>query len=206
VGLSADDDHAREQSLHGQWLPALNDGLTRPGGSRPERPVALPSHRLTLYTARHWHAQLTVTHRGHRALEDAGLGVTTKTLINWLSESSRPATTNASAAPDGPPPCASTPPAVTGTRSRNYGRPTSSPTTSSRTTSSTTSSSPTSAKAPTDGTSPAPPTPSNSGSSTHEQPNTRSALPGRPDVHDRPAPRHRSAAFQRPPQRSLPVA
>ncbi|MET9793693.1 hypothetical protein [Streptomyces canus] len=29
---------------------------------------------------------LTVTHRGHQALEDAGLGVTTKTLINWLSD------------------------------------------------------------------------------------------------------------------------
>src|ERR1051325_12168719 len=46
-------------------------------------------HRLSSYTAKHWHAQLsqlTATHRGQQALEDAGLHVTTKTLINWLSD------------------------------------------------------------------------------------------------------------------------
>ncbi|WP_369362654.1 hypothetical protein AB5L52_04145 [Streptomyces sp. CG4] len=49
-----------------------------------------PRHRLSSYTAKHWHAQLsqlTATHRGQRALEDAGLHVTTETLINWLSDS-----------------------------------------------------------------------------------------------------------------------
>ncbi|MFF9818999.1 hypothetical protein [Streptomyces sp. NPDC014006] len=48
-----------------------------------------PRHRLSSYTAKHWHAQLsqlTATHRGYQALEDAGLNVTTKTLINWLSD------------------------------------------------------------------------------------------------------------------------
>ena len=46
-------------------------------------------HRLSSYTAKHWHAQLsqlTGTRRGYQALEDAGLGVTTQTLINWLSD------------------------------------------------------------------------------------------------------------------------
>lgn len=173
---------------------ALNDLL---------RSQVTPRHRLTSYTAKHWHAQLsqlTATHRGHQALEDAGLGVTTQTLINWLSDPEynirrsyrdliHTAYENAAIVPADPipdhvkrgqyeisgtvktgdderergtrraAPCASTPPAATGTPSRNCGRPASSPTTSSRTTSSTTSSSPTSAKAPTDGTSPAPPTP-----------------------------------------------
>ncbi|MFJ9752623.1 hypothetical protein [Streptomyces chartreusis] len=48
-----------------------------------------PRHRLSSYTAQHWHAQLshlTASQRGHHALEDAGLNVTTKTLINWLSD------------------------------------------------------------------------------------------------------------------------
>jgi len=48
-----------------------------------------PRHRLSSYTAKNWHAQLsqlTATHRGQQALEDAGLHVTTKTLINWLSD------------------------------------------------------------------------------------------------------------------------
>ncbi|MGW3095130.1 hypothetical protein ACWDCC_16985 [Streptomyces sp. NPDC001102] len=46
-------------------------------------------HRLSSYNARHWHAQLsqlTATHRGHQALEDAGLDVTARTLLNWLSD------------------------------------------------------------------------------------------------------------------------
>jgi hypothetical protein len=53
------------------------------------RSQVTPRHRLSSYTAMHWHAQLsqlTATHRGHQALEDAGLHVTTKTLINWLSD------------------------------------------------------------------------------------------------------------------------
>ncbi|MER6288433.1 hypothetical protein [Streptomyces sviceus] len=48
-----------------------------------------PRHRLSSYNAKHWHAQLsqlTATHRGQQALADAGLNVTTKTLINWLSD------------------------------------------------------------------------------------------------------------------------
>ncbi|MGM9470260.1 hypothetical protein [Streptomyces murinus] len=49
-----------------------------------------PRHRLSSYNAKHWHAQLsqlTATHRGQQALAEAGLHVTTKTLINWLSDS-----------------------------------------------------------------------------------------------------------------------
>ncbi|MFI7349401.1 hypothetical protein ACIBSR_24525 [Streptomyces sp. NPDC049936] len=49
----------------------------------------IPRHRLTSYSAKHWHAQLsqlTATHRGHQALADAGLDVTAKTLLNWLSD------------------------------------------------------------------------------------------------------------------------
>lgn len=60
---------------------ALNDLL---------RSQVTPRHRLSSYTARHWHAQLsqlTATHRGQQALADAGLHVTTRTLINWLSDS-----------------------------------------------------------------------------------------------------------------------
>lgn len=59
---------------------ALNDLLRSQVTSR---------HRLSSYTAKHWHAQfsqLTATHRGQQALEDAGLHVTTKTLVNWLSD------------------------------------------------------------------------------------------------------------------------
>ncbi|GGX57641.1 hypothetical protein [Streptomyces chartreusis] len=59
---------------------ALNDLL---------RSQVTPRHRLSSYTAKHWHAQLsqlTGTHRGQQALEDAGLHVTTKTLIAWLSD------------------------------------------------------------------------------------------------------------------------
>jgi hypothetical protein len=59
---------------------ALNDLL---------RSQVTPRHRLSSYNARHWHAQLsqlTGTHRGYQALEDAGLHVTTKTLLNWLSD------------------------------------------------------------------------------------------------------------------------
>ncbi|MFF5365406.1 hypothetical protein ACFY4I_39475 [Streptomyces scabiei] len=50
---------------------------------------ATPRHRLSSYNAKHWHAQLsqlTATHRGQQALADAGLHVTTKTLVNWLSD------------------------------------------------------------------------------------------------------------------------
>ncbi|MDQ0988787.1 hypothetical protein [Streptomyces sp. V3I7] len=59
---------------------ALNDLL---------RAQVTPRHRLSSYTAKHWHAQisqLTSTQRGYQALEEAGLHVTTKTLINWLSD------------------------------------------------------------------------------------------------------------------------
>ncbi|MER6205944.1 hypothetical protein ACWDG9_41190 [Streptomyces sp. NPDC001073] len=59
---------------------ALNDLL---------RAQVTPRHRLSSYTAQHWHAQLsqlTGTHRGYQALADAGLDVTVKTLVNWLSE------------------------------------------------------------------------------------------------------------------------
>jgi hypothetical protein len=59
---------------------ALNDLL---------RSQVTPRHRLSSYTAKHWHAQLsqlTGTHRGHQALENAGLDVTVKTLVNWLSD------------------------------------------------------------------------------------------------------------------------
>ncbi|MFJ9567865.1 hypothetical protein ACIRQQ_48615 [Streptomyces fuscichromogenes] len=66
---------------HGGSLgAALNDLL---------RSQVTPRHRLSSYTAKHWHAQLsqlTATHRGQQALEDAGLNVTTKTLISWLSD------------------------------------------------------------------------------------------------------------------------
>ncbi|MGW7067127.1 hypothetical protein ACWGII_14285 [Streptomyces sp. NPDC054855] len=54
------------------------------------RSQVTPRHRLSSYTAKHWHAQLsqlTATHRGQQALTDAGLHVTTKTLLNWLSDS-----------------------------------------------------------------------------------------------------------------------
>ncbi len=53
------------------------------------RSQVTPRHRLSSYTAQHWHAQLsklTATQRGHQALEDAGLHVTTKTLVHWLSD------------------------------------------------------------------------------------------------------------------------
>jgi hypothetical protein len=59
---------------------ALNDLL---------RSQVTPRHRLSSYRAQHWHAQLsqlTATHRGYQALEAAGLHVTAKTLLNWLSD------------------------------------------------------------------------------------------------------------------------
>ncbi|WP_329543370.1 hypothetical protein OG548_45755 [Streptomyces sp. NBC_01356] len=59
---------------------ALNDLL---------RTQVTPRHRLSTYSAKHWHAQLsqlTGTHRGQQALNDAGLDVTAKTLLNWLSD------------------------------------------------------------------------------------------------------------------------
>ncbi|MFG2277021.1 hypothetical protein ACGFNY_45620 [Streptomyces chartreusis] len=66
---------------HGGSLgAALNDLL---------RTQVTPRHRLSSYGAKHWHAQLsqlTGTHRGYQALEDAGLDVTVKTLLNWLSD------------------------------------------------------------------------------------------------------------------------
>ncbi|MFF1320640.1 hypothetical protein ACFVZZ_14580 [Streptomyces chartreusis] len=67
---------------HGGSLgAALNDLL---------RTQVTPRHRLSSYNAKHWHAQLsqlTGTHRGYQALEDAGLDVTVKTLLNWLADS-----------------------------------------------------------------------------------------------------------------------
>ncbi|GGL85337.1 hypothetical protein GCM10010095_82590 [Streptomyces anthocyanicus] len=54
------------------------------------RSQVTPRHRLSTYNAKHWHAQLsqlTATHRGQQALADAGLHVTTKTLVNWLADS-----------------------------------------------------------------------------------------------------------------------
>ncbi|RPE46959.1 hypothetical protein EDD90_10361 [Streptomyces sp. Ag109_O5-1] len=54
------------------------------------RSQVTPRQRLSSYTAKHWHAQLsrlTATHRGQQALEDAGLHVTSKTLTRWLSDS-----------------------------------------------------------------------------------------------------------------------
>ncbi|MFI1769385.1 hypothetical protein ACH41H_46265 [Streptomyces sp. NPDC020800] len=66
---------------HGGSLgTALNDLL---------RSQVTPRHRLSSYTAKHWHAQLsqlTATHRGYQTLEDAGLHVTARTLLNWLSD------------------------------------------------------------------------------------------------------------------------
>ncbi|MFF5185655.1 hypothetical protein ACFY30_18030 [Streptomyces sp. NPDC000345] len=66
---------------HGGSLgAALNDLL---------RAQVTPRHRLSSYNAKHWHAQLsqlTGTHRGYQALEEAGLDVTAKTLLNWLSD------------------------------------------------------------------------------------------------------------------------
>jgi hypothetical protein len=66
---------------HGGSLgAALNDLL---------RAQVTPRHRLSSYHAKHWHAQLsqlTGTHRGYQALEEAGLDVTAKTLLNWLSD------------------------------------------------------------------------------------------------------------------------
>jgi hypothetical protein len=59
---------------------ALNDLL---------RAQVTPRHRLSSYNAKHWHAQLsqlTGTHRGYQALEEAGLDATAKTLLNWLSD------------------------------------------------------------------------------------------------------------------------
>ncbi|MFB7418268.1 hypothetical protein ACFC1L_27040 [Streptomyces sp. NPDC056210] len=66
---------------HGESLgAALNDLL---------RAQVTPRHRLSSYNAKHWHAQLsqlTGTHRGYQALDEAGLDVTVKTLLNWLSD------------------------------------------------------------------------------------------------------------------------
>ncbi|MET7540077.1 hypothetical protein [Streptomyces sp. NPDC005507] len=53
------------------------------------RAQVTPRHRLSSYHAKHWHAQLsqlTGTHRGYQALEQAGLDVSAKTLLNWLSD------------------------------------------------------------------------------------------------------------------------
>ncbi|MET8029628.1 hypothetical protein [Streptomyces avermitilis] len=53
------------------------------------RAQVTPRHRLSTYNAKHWHAQLsqlTGTHRGYQALEEVGLDVTAKTLLNWLSD------------------------------------------------------------------------------------------------------------------------
>ncbi|MEU6277074.1 hypothetical protein ABZ871_32420 [Streptomyces populi] len=48
-----------------------------------------PRHRLSTYSAKHWHAQLsqlTGTRRGYQALESAGLDVRPDTLFKWLSD------------------------------------------------------------------------------------------------------------------------
>ncbi|WP_221360894.1 hypothetical protein [Streptomyces beigongshangae] len=53
------------------------------------RAQVTPRHRLSTYHAKHWHAQLsqlTGTQRGYQALDEAGLDVTAKTLLNWLSD------------------------------------------------------------------------------------------------------------------------
>ncbi|WP_416959516.1 hypothetical protein [Streptomyces sp. Agncl-13] len=53
------------------------------------RSQVTPRHRLSSYSAKHWHAQLsqlTASHRGYQALDEAGLDVTAKTLLNWLSD------------------------------------------------------------------------------------------------------------------------
>lgn len=66
---------------HGGSLGAALNGLLRA--------QVTPRHRLSSYNAKHWHAQLsqlTGTHRGYQALEEAGLDVTAKTLLNWLSD------------------------------------------------------------------------------------------------------------------------
>ncbi|MFE9404056.1 hypothetical protein ACFYNY_20080 [Streptomyces sp. NPDC006530] len=66
---------------HGPTLgAALNDLL---------RARVTPRRRLSSCNARHWHAhlsQLTGTHRGYQALGEAGLVVTAKTFLNWLSD------------------------------------------------------------------------------------------------------------------------
>ncbi|MFD9495189.1 hypothetical protein ACFWA1_27395 [Streptomyces sp. NPDC060005] len=59
---------------------ALNDLL---------RTQVTPRHRLSTYSAKHWHAQLsqlTGTRRGYEALETAGLDIRPDTLIKWLSD------------------------------------------------------------------------------------------------------------------------
>ncbi|MFF7601236.1 hypothetical protein [Streptomyces mirabilis] len=53
------------------------------------RAQVTPRHRLSTYSAKHWHAQLsqlTGTRRGYEALESAGLDVKPDTLIKWLSD------------------------------------------------------------------------------------------------------------------------
>ncbi|MFJ8028604.1 hypothetical protein [Streptomyces sp. NPDC096311] len=53
------------------------------------RAQVTPRHRLSSYSAKHWHAQLsqlTGTRRGYEALESAGLDVRPDTLIKWLSD------------------------------------------------------------------------------------------------------------------------
>jgi hypothetical protein len=53
------------------------------------RAQVTPRHRLSTYSAKHWHAQLsqlTATHRGYEALDAAGLDVRLDTLIKWLSD------------------------------------------------------------------------------------------------------------------------
>ncbi|MGW6262632.1 hypothetical protein [Streptomyces sp. NPDC055085] len=53
------------------------------------RTQVVPRHRLSTYSAKHWHAQLsqlTGTRRGYEALDSAGLDVQPGTLIKWLSD------------------------------------------------------------------------------------------------------------------------
>lgn len=67
---------------HGGSLgAALNDLL---------RTQVTPRHRLSSYSAKHWHAQLgqlTGTRRGYEALETVGLDVRPDTLFKWLADS-----------------------------------------------------------------------------------------------------------------------
>ncbi|MFF1516016.1 hypothetical protein [Streptomyces sp. NPDC058305] len=53
------------------------------------RTQVTPRHRLSMYSAKHWHAQLsqlTGTRRGDEALDTASLDVRPDTLIKWLSD------------------------------------------------------------------------------------------------------------------------
>ena len=72
-------------------MNALGDALLEAWGGRA---------RLRSYTAKGWHAQvtkLTESQRGYNALADAGVSVTPRTLMGWLSESQEPSKANRTA-------------------------------------------------------------------------------------------------------------